>query len=354
MKKILLLSIALILFQLSFSQIPNGYYNTANGLSGNALRLALHDIIDGHSSISYDALWNAYQTTDENSNGKVWDIYTNCTFTFSSDQCGNYSSICDCYNREHTVPQSWFNEASPMKSDLFHVLPTDGKVNGYRSDYPYGECSSGTTYGLGKLGNCTYPGYSSKVFEPADEYKGDIARIYFYMATRYQDVMSGWSGESFSGGNLSTWTKNMLLEWDTQDPVSQKEIDRNNAVYSIQHNRNPYVDHPEYGCLVWSSGCSNEIYEIEKSLALNIYPNPASTDIKIEYNLIQYSNVTIDIYDITGKKVQTILNETQNSGNQTINYNFDSNSENIFQNGIYFINLKTDNLNIFEKFVYIK
>ncbi len=253
-KYIVLLLITVFAFHM-LGQIPQGYYDSANGLSGEALRSELHNIIKNHTSISYNALWNAYKTTDIKPNGKVWDIYSNCGFNFTSDQCGTYSNICDCYNREHTVPQSWFNSASPMVSDIFHVLPTDGKVNGYRSNYPYGECANGTVYGLGKLGTSTFPGYHSIVFEPADEYKGDIARIYFYMATRYMNIIQNWGGESFSGNNLSVWTQNLMVKWHLMDPVSQKEIDRNNKIYTnYQHNRNPYVDHPEWVAEIWGDG----------------------------------------------------------------------------------------------------
>ncbi|MDD4748243.1 MAG: endonuclease, partial [Salinivirgaceae bacterium] len=255
MKKTFIFLFLILTSWVLIGQAPAGYYDPAQGLSGEPLRSALHDIIDGHTSISYSALWNAYRNTDKKPNGKVWDIYSECDWTFGSDQCGNYSNICDCYNREHTVPQSWFNSASPMYSDIYHILPTDGKVNGYRSSYPYGECENGTVYGLGKLGTSTTPGYSSTVFEPIDEYKGDIARIYFYMATRYMDVCSGWSGASFSGNNLSVWTQILMINWHTQDPVSQKEIDRNNKIYSdYQHNRNPFVDHPEWVAEIWGEG----------------------------------------------------------------------------------------------------
>lgn len=109
--------------------------------------------------------------------------------TVSKEQCGQYSTLGDCYNREHSFPKSWFNDDSPMVSDAFHIYPTDGKVNSQRNNYPYGECANGTTLSpngkvkaLGKLGTSTFPGYSGTVFEPDDEYKGDFARSYFYMA----------------------------------------------------------------------------------------------------------------------------------------------------------------------------
>ena len=115
-----------------------------------------------------------------------------------------------------------------------------------RSNYPYGEVSSPTyTSDNGsKLGPCSYSGYTGTVFEPIDEFKGDLARTYFYMATCYEDRISGWSSAVLDGSSYpcyTTWFLNMLLEWDAQDPVSQREIDRNNAVYSVQGNRNPFV-----------------------------------------------------------------------------------------------------------------
>jgi hypothetical protein len=145
-----------------------------------------------------------------------------------------------------------------MVADLFIVYPTDGKVNGIRSNYPYGEADNATTITTNgsKRGSCTYPGYTGTVFEPIDTYKGDFARAYFYVATRYKNVLSNWGGESFSGDNLSTWTKNMLLAWHELDPVSSKETNRNDAAYNVQHNRNPFVDHPEWVQCVWGTSCS--------------------------------------------------------------------------------------------------
>ncbi|OFY71803.1 MAG: hypothetical protein A2265_01200, partial [Bacteroidetes bacterium RIFOXYA12_FULL_33_9] len=168
--------------------------------------------------------------------------------------CGNYNSENDCYNREHSWPQSWFDESSPMVSDLFHVYPTDGYVNGKRANYPYGEVNSPnwTSMNGSKLGTCSYPGYTGIVFEPIDAYKGDFARTYFYMSTRYYGEDAGWTGSPMvNGAELEPWAMKMMLEWSDADPVSQKEIDRNNAVYGIQNNRNPFIDHPEYAMEIW-------------------------------------------------------------------------------------------------------
>lgn len=148
-----------------------------------------------------------------------------------------------------------------MMSDAFHIYPTDGKVNGQRSNYPYGECANGTflpsngsVRPLGKLGASTFPGYSGTVFEPDDQYKGDFARSYFYMAARYNSRISTWHKDMMAGNNypcFSTWALNLLLKWHRQDPVSDKETARNDAVYGHQHNRNPFIDHPELVEFIW-------------------------------------------------------------------------------------------------------
>ncbi len=333
--KIFIFPVSLLIISLSgFGQIPAGYYDSAEGLEGDVLRQALHNIIDDHTSVSYDYLWTVYKTSDKRADGKLWDTYSNCDFTFISDQCGSYGSICDCYNREHTVPQSWFNSSSPMVSDAFHVIPTDGKVNGYRSNWPFGECSSGTTYGLGKLGSSTYSGYSGTVFEPADEYKGDMARIYFYMATRYMDVCSSWSGESFSGNNLSSWTITMMLKWHHDDPVSQKEIDRNNIVYGYQHNRNPYVDNPIWADAVWDPDYNPNFVELN-SVFLTVSPNPANDFILVNNSFVGADDTYLSITDISGRIVYKM---ELKSSQETIDINS-------FPSGSYFVIITSNGRN---------
>ena len=252
------------------SQIPTGYYNGTENLSGTALKSALHNIIDNHNSVSYSSLWNHFQNTDKKPNNKVWDMYSDVpggtppySFTFGSDQCGSYSQEGDCYNREHSWPQSWFNSASPMKTDLFHVYPTDGYVNGQRGSYPYGNVAGNKWSSLNgsKKGDCSYPGYNGTVFEPIDEYKGDFARSYFYMSTRYYGEDAGWQSNAMvNGAEILPWAQNLLMEWSVNDPVSTKEINRNNAIYNIQNNRNPYIDHPEFAILIFSSNYPQPTY----------------------------------------------------------------------------------------------
>ncbi|MCJ7932854.1 MAG: endonuclease [Chryseobacterium sp.] len=269
MKKIILFSVFAV--GLANAQAPAGYYNAANGLSGAALKTALSTITaNGHMDKGYSGLWTGYKTTDidkdyEN-DGSILDIYSEkpagadpYNYTPGTNQCGTYSTEGNCYNREHIVPQSLFNQASPMVSDIHFIRATDGKVNGMRSNYPFGKVGSAsfTSKNGSKLGSSASSGYSGTVFEPIDEFKGDVARMIFYFVTRYQSKLSSFSSGDMLGSStfpgLQTWELNVLLAWHNQDPVSQAEIKRNNASYTYQGNRNPFIDNPSYVNLIWGS-----------------------------------------------------------------------------------------------------
>ncbi|HOY32359.1 MAG TPA: endonuclease [Bacteroidales bacterium] len=334
MKKIFIVLICFLPTLLVPAQIPAGYYDAAAGLTGLSLKTALYNIIKNHTPVSYNALYSYYTITDKIFDSIVWDMYSmkaDCTANYyyvntanSSDQCGSYSSEGDCYNREHTVPASWFNENLPMYTDLFNVYPTDGFVNNKRANFPYGKVGSAsyTSSNGSKLGNCSEAGYSGKVFEPVNAYKGDLARTYFYMATRYENVVSGWPSNSsecaavFNGDTelvFKPWFTNMLCFWCSVDPVSQKEIDRNNAVYSIQHNRNPYIDHPEW-LSIWCPGVG--MVKTDPTLAVSVFPNPVSEYLNIRSEDLKNNINRIDIYSFTSSLVQRI---EQPSDDLTIN-----------------------------------
>lgn len=260
MKRLFSLGTLLCVFFQLWAQAPAGYYKSATGSKGAGLKTALFQIIKDPSVTSYDGLWTAFTRTDVRKDGKVWDMYSATTnFTFKNDKCGNYSGEGSCYNREHSFPKSWFSDAKPMYSDLFHLYPTDGKVNGMRSNYPFGE-TNGEDYksneGFSKRGRSITPGYSGIVFEPADEYKGDFARSYFYMATCYEDRIAGWNCDMLAHNKYpayAKWAIDMLLRWAAEDPVSPKEVARNNEVYKVQNNRNPYIDFPGLEQYVWGT-----------------------------------------------------------------------------------------------------
>ena len=259
------------MFSLALAQAPAGYYNGTEGLTGSALKTKLSAIITaGHKDNGYDGLYNGYPTTDSDhfyeNDGTVLDMYSEnptgtdpYTYRHGIKKCGNYSVEGDCYNREHIVPQSFFNQQSPMRGDIHFVRPTDGKVNGMRSNYPFGAVNSPsfTSKNGTKVGPSSSPGYGGTVAEPIDEFKGDIARMVFYFVTRYASRLSSFSTGNMLGGSpypgLQAWEKDVLLAWSIQDPVSPTEIERNNASYVFQKNRNPFIDHPEWVQLIWGS-----------------------------------------------------------------------------------------------------
>ena len=264
-----LLFTAFLFSLISYAQIPAGYYSSATG-TGYTLKTNLYNIIKGHTDRGYDGLYTTYLASDRDyfyeNDGTVLDMYSenptgidpyNYSTSSSTDKCGNYSVEGDCYNREHIIPQSVFNKNAPMVSDAHSITPTDGKVNGLRSAFPHGivAIASKTTLNGSKLGSSGVSGYSGTVFEPIDEFKGDIARMYFYFATRYQNTVSGYSFDMFNNTSDQVFTTaflNMLLTWHAQDPVNAREIARNNAIYARQNNRNPFIDHPEYAQAIWN------------------------------------------------------------------------------------------------------
>lgn len=296
-------------------QPPEGYYNSAAGMTGKALHQALHDIIDGHTRLEYSALWQAFSDTDVKTDGvTVWDIYSDIpggtpayTYTIFTKQCGNYQKEGDCYNREHSFPKSWFNDTPPMNTDLFHIYPTDGWVNNKRGNLPYGETAnpSWTSTNGSMVGQNSVQGYSGTVFEPIDEYKGDLARTYFYMATRYYGEDTQWPGsEMTDGAQPEPWALSMLLEWHRADAVSTKEQNRNNEVYKLQGNRNPFIDDPQFAEKIW--GTLNPVEETaEERISLSLYPNPANHLLNISISGYTCNETTVYVYDTSGCLVMT-------------------------------------------------
>jgi len=320
----------LIVSTTTFAQIPAGYYNSATG-TGYTLKTQLHNIIDNHNDQGYNAMDGFISTYerdyyyDSNGSSTILDIYSEIpndgnntpndpyTYTPTTDECGNYNSEGDCYNKEHVIPQSVFDDATPMRSDAHILMPTDGRVNGFRSNYPFGRVDDNNlasqsgitnpTLNGSKLGgnlNSGYSaGYTATVFEPIDEFKGDIARIYFYFATRYENQIDNWGAYAMFDGSsdkaLDDPFLNILVTWHNDDPVSQKEIDRNNNIYyNHQTNRNPFVDHPEWVALIWNTTPDTEAPTDPTNLVAS---NP--TDISIDLNwTASTDNIAVASYDI--------------------------------------------------------
>ena len=308
----------LLFFTVSFAQIPSGYYNNATG-TGYTLKTQLYNIIKGHTDNGYAGLYTTYQTSDVDNfyenDGTVLDMYSENPSgtdpynysTGTTQRCGSYSAEGDCYNREHIIPQSVFNEQSPMVSDAHFITPTDGKVNGMRSNYPHGTVNS-TTYTSqngSKLGSSSVSGYSGTVFEPVNAFKGDIARMYFYFATRYENTVSGYSFPMFDGSSNKVFTTaflNVLLAWHTQDPVSAREIARNNAIYGRQNNRNPYIDHPEYVNQIWGGTPPSGDTQAPTAPTSLASTAKTATSITLAWNA-STDNVAVTGYDVYANSV---------------------------------------------------
>ena len=386
-KKITLLF--LLSITLGFAQIPAGYYSTATG-SGYALKTQLSTIIStGHTDQGYGGLWtlftqSAFRDNYYENNATLLDMYSenptgadSYEYTTTSGQCGSYSNEGDCYNREHLVPQSYFDHitSDPMKNDPFHAVPSDGKVNGWRNNLPFGvvvagatsPCNGGATNtpcnssNNSKKGNNTvnsYSSYNGTVFEPIDEFKGDIARCYFYFATRYESLMD----DFYTGANAgSCEAKNMfdgstdkvfsdafillLIKWHKEDPVSAKEIAQNNAIYAYQGNRNPFIDTPSYVCDIWITQCATvETLSSESFATLNeisIYPNPTSNGSFSISSSIELNSITI--YNVNGQIIQEIKNPSTIS-NETYNVNN-------LSTGFYLVQLASENGSVTKKVI---
>lgn len=322
----------------SINSIPAGYYNTATG-SGYVLKTQLSTIItNNYIDRGYSGLYTTYLTSDKDfyyeNDGTLLDMYTEnptgpeCEFTYGTGQddgtLGN--AECERYNREHTVPQSYFGSGvTPMYSDAHFVVPSDKYVNAQRGDLPYGKVSgAGTAYSNGsKKGTNLNSGYSAgfggTVFEPIDEFKGDIARLLLYFATRYESQLGGFYTSStsevkamFDGTSDHSFSNtfvNILLTWNQQDPVSQREIDRNNAIYARQSNRNPYIDNNNYVTQIW--GLPLAVSTFDSLSTVSIYPNPSTNIVNISSEVILDE---IDIITINGQVLQQIKTPiTQNN-----------------------------------------
>ena len=317
----------LFITSIGFAQIPSNYYDSANGLSGFALKTQLKSITsNGHTARTYDQLYdgsgvsgsNGYVDTHSDvpvssgniyeNDGTVLDFYSEnptgsdpYNFTHNVDEGGNQNSEGDCYNREHLVPQSSFGSSYPMQSDIHHVIPTDCRVNNYRSSYPFGNVGSVnlTSQNGSKRGTSAMPGYSGIVFEPIDEFKGDIARALLYFATRYESTVDGYTSfDMFNGTEdqvFFPWAIDVLLDWHNNvDPVDQRERDRNNAAYNFQGNANPFVDHPEYADLIWNPTPDTEAPSNPTNLVAS---NPTDNSISLSWTASS-DNIGVISYDI--------------------------------------------------------
>lgn len=269
--RVLILCSALIFgIYLSKADYPAGYYNTLVGKNKASLKTAAKNLIRSHKAISYgNPTWEAFKKTDVRVvDGKSywWDMYSNNLVLISSGHGG--------LNIEHSVANSWWDGANnDAYKDIHHLNPSNAEANNRKGNYPLGIVKTVTyTNGVtivGKPANASDYGGATMVYEPCDEYKGDFARVFMYMFTCYEDMTWGtrftWmynEGEKYP--MFRPWAVNLLLDWSRNDPVSEKEINRNEAVYGVQKNRNPFIDLPHLAEYIWGSK-QNESFTLEGS-----------------------------------------------------------------------------------------
>lgn len=229
-------------------EIPSGYYDDASGKSGDQLKTALNGIIDNHTTLSYDQVWDALKAVDEDPNNanNVITVYSQLSLPKSSN-----GGDADQWNREHTWAKSHgdFGTSAGPGTDVHHLMPEDVTVNSTRGNLDFDE----TTGSVDQCSGCAVDGDS---FEPPAVTRGDIARAMFYMAVRYEgtDAYVDLEVNDQVGNGSAPYIGKLsvLKAWHEADPPSEFEINRNDEIYADwQHNRNPFVDHPEWVESIW-------------------------------------------------------------------------------------------------------
>ena len=278
------------------AEIPGRYYSSANGKSGSELKTALSNLIYNHTQVSsYSDLPRYFQRTDVHPNSnRWWDMYSNEPL---------YAPSFSGLNREHSFPKSWWGglTTTPAYTDLNHLYPSEMAANQAKSNYPLATVSQSTfDNGVVKVGYAVagQGGGAARVFEPADEYKGDFARTYFYMVTCYQNLTWNksymWMLQQNVYPTLTPWAQQLLLKWHREDPVSQKELDRNEEVYKIQNNRNPFIDYPQLVEYIWGNKMGEIFYEenAQEPVGDPLLITPVQ-DMALDFNEVAVGNTSV-------------------------------------------------------------
>lgn len=320
-----------IIIQNSFGQIPNGYYNNAKNLTGQELKSALNNIIKRHTKYPYTNsstdVWDILKEADRdpNNSNNVIGIYSN----FSMDAMAEYAGGSG-WSREHVWAQSRgnFDRSHDAGTDTHHIRACDISTNSARSNrnFDYGDFNYVDKSGTYKGSTDSKTSNSNFVWEPRDEVKGDVARMIFYMATRYE----GNNGEPdleltenhLSNGDQSPLHSKLsvLLEWHLMDIVSDEERRRNDIIYGFQNNRNPFIDHPEYVCKIYNCNIVNTVTSLidnglKTDFSVNLYPNPSENTIKLDIKLIKTQTIWVEVLNMKGQifyssnKIKTNLYE---------------------------------------------
>jgi endonuclease I len=359
--------------------VPGTYYNTIDSnQTCNFLKTQLYRLISTNfTQIPYGSVDNYYDRTDlkpaETGGGFVIDDrYSSdipngtdsCNYRYPAGFCGGTSAAvqCVCYEKEHVFPSSWFGGTNmyPFYTDMHFIWPADAYTNFRKGNLPLGYVSSpsytsnnGTKVGTSNT-SLNYGYNSSLVFEPNDAFKGDFARAYLFFITRYEDSLPSLTGRSTSGNVLAgnkypgydPWILQLGVKWHKSDPPGAFEIKRNDSVYSLQANRNPYIDYPGwvekvFGADGISSSCLPLAVRNNKSVEFEFFPNPANDQLTVNTGTLLAEDAFAEVIDILGQK---LIAQKINSTLTTIDISK-------LVKGIYFINLNYKDVNTANTFI---
>ena len=289
--------------------IPTGYYHFALGKKKAELKTTLHEISSPLSVLDYGSgpgcTWQGFYSTDRNTDGSVMDMYSSNKRYFNG-----YNSISEMAI-EHSFPKSWWGAYENMAyKDLFHLYPADAYTNGIKNNLPLGEVVGTPMYenGISKIGKNGFGSvYTENSFEPADEFKGDFARSYLYISTIYEDLAPLWNSPMLTKTVYPVWQPwayDLLVKWHKQDPVSNKELARNDSIYAIQGNRNPFIDFPELTSYIWGIDSTKAFTYAEETGAFLVAPR---RKFKLDFGVILL-NVTKSLtFNIEGVNITSPL-----------------------------------------------
>ena len=299
-----------------FAEIPAGYYHKANGKKGYELLNALNDICSNGTFLKYGKgegyTWEGFHYTDRNEDGSIIDMYSS-NVRYQTE----FNSV-DGMHIEHALPKSWWGALENYAfRDLHHLFPADAKTNITKNNLPLGEVETATfDNGVSKIGTTTLYDGKVKCFEPTDDYKGDFARAYMYISITYNEFYNLWDSHMMENNTYPVWNDEaveLLLKWHREDPVSEKETKRQEAVYQIQHNRNPFIDYPEIAEHIWGNKKEENLIITEDNRAILITPTTwTKIDIPVTYvGTIVTNKLHFEGINFTQNLTLTLKNQSQ-------------------------------------------
>ena len=357
--------VILLLTSAALADPPPGYYDTVDTSSRETLRQTVHDVIDGHTKIPYTSsstdTWDVLELADEDpyDSGRILDLYRNRVYP-------KYGTGNNYYNREHTWPKSygfpddgWDN--LPY-TDCHHLFLCDIGYNGARDSRVFDDCTSScSSYVTDDYDGVSGTNYTRDltpvgVWQTWLYRRGDVARAIFYMDVRYEGdtgsepdlivtddtalIVASQTGNNEDIAYMGLLTT--LLEWHAVDPVDDKERSRNDVIYDYQHNRNPFIDHPEWVDLLFGDGLT-ATPDLAAAVAriTGVQPNPFNPATQVTYTLAEPGQVRVRIYRLDGKCVRTLVDAPGTAGEHRVRWDGRGDQGQTLASGPYLMRLES-------------